>query len=96
MRRKLTFHSNRKNLSQNTSFSDMHSIEKLMLIHNLWFLNYGLVHVTRNLTFYQNKLLSKIQFYPDQLYIFLLIKTNLVENFTLIILSHRTLKKDLN
>ena len=44
---------------KNTALSDMHSIEKLMLIHNLWFLNYGLVHVTRILTFYQNKLLSK-------------------------------------
>ena len=37
----------------------MHSIEKVMLIHNLWFFNYGLVHVTRILTFNQNKLLSK-------------------------------------
>ena len=37
----------------------MHLIEKLMLIHNIWFFNYGLVHVTRISTLYQNKLLSK-------------------------------------
>ena len=44
---------------KNTTLSDMHSIEKLMLIHNLCILNFGLVQVTRILTFYQNKLLSK-------------------------------------
>ena len=45
--------------SWNTALSDMHSIEKLKLIHNLLFFNYRLVHITRILTFDQNKLLSK-------------------------------------
>ena len=36
----------------------MNSIEQFMPINNLWFLKYGLVQVTRILTFYQNKLLS--------------------------------------
>ena len=56
----------------------MHSIEQLMLIINLWFLNYGLE--TRILTFYQNKLLPKMPIFSrsTQYYI--------VENFMLIVL----------
>ena len=42
-----------KIILSNTALSDMHSIEKSMLIHTLWFLNYGLVQVTRIFTFYQ-------------------------------------------
>ena len=38
-----------------------------------------------NFDLYQNKLLSKSQFTPDQLSIFKKIKAYLVENFTLII-----------
>ena len=77
------------------ALSDTLSTEILIMIHNLWSLNYGLVHVKRILTIYQNKLLSKIQFFPDQLYIFKQIKTYLLENFTLFIFSLQTSKNDL-